>query len=111
MSLEQYEQTIYIRANAMIYYIVVNEWNYPTESGREYIGDYDTREEAELEVTNQGMDEWDNFLKVNDDIYREASGLYYNQNMTIAGYCIHSSQHEEEDMYFRSYIIEIDVWK
>ena len=23
----------------MEYYIVINEWNYPTESGREFIGD------------------------------------------------------------------------
>ena len=95
----------------MKYYIVFNEWNYPTESGREYIGDYDTRAEAEIVVTTQGMDEWDNFLKVNNDIYREASGLYHNDDGTIAGYMIHSSQHEEEDMYFRSYIIEIDAWK
>ena len=85
----------------MKYYIVFNEWNYPTESGREYIGDYDTREEAE----------WENFLKVNGDIYREASGLYHNNDGTVAGYMIHSSQYEEEDMYFRSYIIEIDAWK
>ena len=94
----------------MKYYIVFNEWNYPTESGREYIGDYDTREEAETVVTTQGMDEWDNFLEVNGDIYREASGLYHNDD-GIAGYMIHSSQYEEEDMYFRSYIIEIDAWK
>ena len=95
----------------MKYYIVFNEWNYPTESGREYVGDYDTREEAETVVTTQGMDEWDNLLKVNNDIYREASGLYHNNDGTVAGYMIHSSQYEEEDMYFRSYIIEIDAWK
>ena len=31
----------------MIYYLVLNEWNYPFESGREILGDFDTLEEAE----------------------------------------------------------------
>ena len=93
------------------YYIVFNEWCYPTESGRKYIGNYDTRAEAEAVVTIQGIDEWDNFLKINGNIYREASGTYNNIDGTIAGYMIHSSSNEEEDMYFRSYIIEVEAWK
>ena len=27
----------------MKYYIVVNEWKYPTETGREIVGDFDIR--------------------------------------------------------------------
>lgn len=93
----------------MKYYIVFNEWNYPTESGREYIGDYDTRAEAEIVVTTQGMDEWDNFQEVTGGLYREASGLFHNEDDSIAGYQIHSSQWEEEDFCFRSVIIEREI--
>lgn len=94
----------------MKYYIVINEWLYPTESGREIISDYDSRKEAEEEVTTQGMKEYDNFLKVNEDTYTAACGLYHNQDGSIAGYALHSSQYEEEDMYFRSFIVEIESW-
>lgn len=93
----------------MKYYIVFNEWNYPTESGREYIGDYDTREEAEIAVTTQGINEWDNFQEVCHDLYREASGLFHNQDGSVAGYQIHSSQWEEYDFVFRSIIIEREI--
>jgi hypothetical protein len=34
------------------YYIVVTEWLYPTESGRDLCGDYDTYEQA-MEVAKQ----------------------------------------------------------
>ena len=77
------------------YYIVFNEWNYPTESGREYIGDYNTREEAANIASFNQSAEIDNFIAVNNNLYREACGAYYNENNEIEGYMLHSSQHKE----------------
>ena len=91
----------------MKYYIVVNEWNYPTESGRDFVGDYDTREEAEAEVTIQGDKELENFQEVTGDLYSEASGLFHDAHLNIWGYALHSSQYESEDFYFVSRIIEV----
>lgn len=87
----------------MIYYIVINEWNYPTESGRTLIGDYDTLEEAEEVSKNEYEKEYNNFQEVNKgEIYSEACGK------TSEGYMLNSSKYEEENMYFISRIIEID---
>ena len=91
----------------MTYYIVMNEWLYPTESGREFIGDYDTlaiaREQAKFEYTN----EIDNFLDVNGEIYTQ--GETVNSKGECEGYIICSSQYEEENMFFRSVIIKREV--
>lgn len=87
----------------MKYYIVINEWNYPTEFGRTLRGDYDTLEEAEEVSKNEYEREYNNFLEVNKgEIYSEACGK------TCEGYMLNSSKHEEENMYFISRIIEID---
>lgn len=38
------------------YYVVITEWLYPTESGRDLCGDYDTYEQA-LNVSRQLVDD------------------------------------------------------
>lgn len=43
------------------YYIVVTEWNYSTESGRDVIGDFDSRDEALVKCFELCDDELDNF--------------------------------------------------
>lgn len=89
----------------MKYFIVVCEWNYPTESGREIIDDCDTREEAERVAKRQYDDEFDNFQAVTNGLYREACGPYNDEQGNIVGYQLHSSQWESEDFVFRSEII------
>lgn len=43
------------------YYIVVTEWNYPTDSGRDVIGDFDSMDEALVRCFELCDDELDNF--------------------------------------------------
>ena len=93
----------------MKYYIVMNEWNYPTESGRDFVGDFDTRHEAVLAAGEEYDKEFDNFQTVTNGLYREACGVFNNDDGSIAGYALHSSQWENEDFMFRSVIIEREV--
>jgi hypothetical protein len=95
----------------MTYYIVVNEWNYPTESGRDIIGDFDTIEEAEQVASQQVEEERDNFLLVNKgEIYEAACGRMIEDFLgPTTCYCLHSSPHEEEDMWFQSIIIKREI--
>ena len=93
----------------MKFYIVFNEWNYPTESGRDYVGDFDTREEAAQAAEAEFEKEWDNFQDVTHGLYREACGVFNNEQGEIEGYALHSSQWEQEDFVFRSVIIEREI--
>lgn len=94
----------------MKYYIVVNEWNYPTESGREIIGDYDTLEEAKAVAKEQYNNELANFLEVNKGaIYENACGEIVDQHLNFMGFILCSSQYETENMTFQSIIIEREI--
>ena len=94
----------------MTYYIVFNEWNYPTESGREFIGDYDTRLDAEFAAKSECDNEEDNFLEVNNgEIYREACGPTMDEDFNCTGYVLNSSQDETMNHFFRSIIIKREV--
>ena len=93
----------------MKYFIVMNEWNYPTESGREFVGDYSTEGEAVLAAEAEYNKELDNFQEVTHDFYSEASGVFNNDDGSIAGFIMHSSQWEEHDFMFRSVIIPREV--
>ena len=94
----------------MTYYIVMNEWNYPTESGREFVGDFDSSMDAEFAAMSECNREEDNFLEVNNgEIYREACGAVVDADLNCIGYILCSSQHEEENMFFRSIIIKREV--
>jgi hypothetical protein len=88
----------------MKYYLVVNEWNYPDESGRDFVGDYDSKEEAFKASEKEYNREYDIFLEVNKgEIYSEACGE------SDLGYILNSSKFEEENMYFLSRVIEIET--
>lgn len=91
----------------MKYFIVMNEWNYPNESGREYVGDYDTRQDAMNAAYNEYCDEEFNFLDNTDgDMYREACGQTYDEQFQQSGWEYNSFPNETENFFFRSVIIE-----
>ena len=105
----------------MIYYLVLNEWNYPFESGREFLGDFDTLEEAEQTCKEQYESEIDTFLEAtNGEIYEPACGrlvgdtedhfpncnFKFESHTECIGYALHSSPDESEDFFFRSIIIK-----
>jgi hypothetical protein len=93
-----------------IYYIVVNEWNYETNSGREIIGDYDTREEAEQVAKEEYEKEYDNFLdNTNGEIYRAACGKVVNSKGECIGYELVMSEDETLNIHFTTVIIERDI--
>ena len=94
----------------MKYYIVMNEWNYPTESGRKFIGDFDDIQDAEYHAKDECEREYDNFLLNTDgNYYREGSGRIWNAYLDCEGYIMHSSQYENKDFFFRSSIIKREV--
>lgn len=45
----------------MRYFIVHEEWNYPTESGREFVDDFDTYDKALAKAMQLCEDEMQNF--------------------------------------------------
>ena len=110
------------RKDKIMYYIVMKEWNYPTESGRDFICTCDTLAECEPIVKEEGEKEWNNFLDVNDDIYSEASGFCYteekivtvnpndNKKADVPEYHINSSRYEEENMWFYVRVIPIETF-
>lgn len=89
------------------YYIVVEEWNYPTESGRELVGDYDTMAQA-LNAAKRKCE-------VEKFCYSEATGcdplvgevcVAENGNMRKRGYCI-TDKKGVEDFWYHAKIIEV----
>lgn len=93
----------------MEYYIVINEWNYPTESGREFIDDFDTIQEAETCAESECDKELDNFIEACGDYYREGSGRTVNEYLDCIGYELNSSSDENNNYFFRSAIIMREV--
>ena len=104
-----------------LYYIIVTEWNYPTESGHDIYDYYDDLESTKYWVKKIGDNEWNNFQKVCEDIYSEASGLYTTEArvqtndpndiniIDVPEYYIHSSQYEDNDFWFRVRVIPVEV--
>ena len=93
-----------------IYYIVVNEWNYENNSGREIIGDFDTLDEAERVAEFQYNEEYENFLQnTKGEIYNEACGKVVDSHMNCIGYQLVMSKDENINIHFTSIIIERDI--
>lgn len=85
----------------------MNEWNYPTESGRSIVGDFDDIQDAEYHAKDGCEKEYDNFLEnTNREYYREGSGRNVDAYMDCIGYDLNSSSHEEWNFFFRSVIIK-----
>jgi len=89
----------------MTYYIVFNEWNYPTESGREFVGDFDSSMDAEFAALSECSKEEHNFLKVNGSV---AKGPMADEDMNCLGYILTPSESGLHH-FFRSVIIEREV--
>ena len=94
---------------AMKYYIVVNEWKYPTSSGRVILGDYDDAQEAEYHAKEECELEFDTFQEICGDYYRDGSGRLVDAYGNCEGYVLNSSRYEEENMFFRSSIITREI--
>ena len=84
------------------YYVVVTEWLYPTESGREAMSDWNTFEEALNECHTLVLDEVYNYSEATNCDPTQIS-LNSNQN----GYLITDSK-GLEDWWFQAKIIEVE---
>ena len=87
------------------YYIVVAEWHYPTESGRDVIADLDTKDEALVSCFELCDDELDNYAQVCGDYlapeqYQDKDG---NEGVVI------TSKNGLDDWYFKAKIVEVKV--
>lgn len=92
----------------MKYYIVINEWLYPTESGRDFVGTFDTLEEAVKAAKNEYDVEFQNFRDMNG-VYMAACGEVANsKTMELTGFSLNSSEYEEYNMWFYSKIITVE---
>ena len=104
-----------------LYYIILIEWNYPTETGHDVCDLYDDLETTKAHVKKIGDNEWNNFQIVCGDIYSEASGFYTTNAIVqtndpndiniidVPEYYIHSSQYEDNDFWFRVRVIPVEV--
>jgi hypothetical protein len=84
------------------YYIVVTEWLYPTESGREVMSDWNTFEEALNECHTLVLEEVYNYTDVTNC---DPTPITLNSNQN--GYLITDGK-GLEDWWFQAKIIEID---
>ena len=87
------------------YYIVVTEWQYPTESGREVISDFDTKDEALVRCFELCDDELDNYGLVCGDYLLPEQ--YENKDGTEG--VIVTAKNGLDDWYFKAKIIEVKV--
>lgn len=96
-----------------MYYVIVNEWNYPSERLVKLVRYCEDREVAEMCITEEGMNEWDNFKKECGEIDEEDSGLYWGADgKYLEGYQIVTPEDAEKYYYFRSFIIEVEpLWE
>lgn len=84
------------------YYIVVTEWLYPTESGREAMSDWNTFEEALNECHTLVLEEVYNYSDVTKC---DPTPITLNSNQN--GYLITDGK-GLEDWWFQAKIIEVD---
>lgn len=87
------------------YYIVVAEWLYPTESGRDVIADLDTKDEALVSCFELCDDELDKYgLACGDYLaskqYKDKDG---NEGVVI------TSKNGLDEWYFKAKIVEVKV--
>lgn len=103
-----------------LYYIILIEWNYPTESGHEVYEYYDSLDVTKAWVKKIGDYEQDNFQETCGDIYSEASGFCMTEAKVqtidpskecirdVPEYYIHSSQYPENDFWYRVRVIPVE---
>lgn len=84
------------------YYVVVTEWLYPTESGREVMSDWDTFEEALSECHTLVLEEVYNYC---DATNCDPAPINLNSNQN--GYLI-TDDKGLENWWFQAKIIEVE---
>ncbi len=85
------------------YYIVVTEWLYPNESGREVITDFDTKDEALVKCFELCDDELDNYSQVCGDYlapeqYKDVEG---NEGVAI------TPKNGLDEWFFHAKVVEV----
>ena len=86
------------------YYIVVTEWLYPTESGREVITDFDTKDEALVRCFELCDDELDNYAQacgvdyLAPEQYKDVEG---NEGVAI------TPKNGLDEWFFQAKVIEV----
>lgn len=93
----------------MEYYIVFNEWHYPTNDGRVFIGDFDSCMDAETATRIECMKELRNFQNNCGGYYKEGSGRTVDEYLDCLGYQLNSSADETKNFFFRSVIIKREI--
>jgi len=86
------------------YYIVVTEWEYPNESGREVITDFDSRDDAIVRCFELCEDELDNYWKNCGDYLPPAE--CYDDDVMPSGVCI-TPKNGLDDWFFHAKVIEV----
>ena len=85
------------------YYIVVAEWLYPTESGRDVITDFDTKDEALVRCFELCDEELDNYgLACGDYLAPEQ----YKDDDGTEGVIV-TAKNGLDEWYFKAKIIEV----
>lgn len=90
----------------MEYYIVMNEWKYPDDSGREFIGDFDSCLDAEYASKSECAKELDSFDAAFGD-HEILKG--FDSYSEPIGYSLKSSLKEFNEFYFKSSIIKREL--
>ena len=85
------------------YYIVVTEWLYPTESGREVITDFDTKDEALVRCFELCDDELDNYWKTCGDYL--TPGHFTNEDGNEG--VIITAKNGLDEWFFQAKVIEV----
>lgn len=86
------------------YYIVVTEWLYPTESGRDVITDFDTKDEALVRCFELCDDELDNYGLVCGDYL--APEQYEDEDGGTG--VIVTAKNGLDEWYFKAKVIEVN---
>jgi hypothetical protein len=83
------------------YYIVVTEWLYPTESGRDIVDDFDTFDEALDRCAKIVFNERENYFDTT-----KTTPTFLNLNSNENGYII-TDKNGLEDWWFQAKVIEV----
>lgn len=86
------------------YYAVFEEWLYPGASGRDFEGDYDTKEEALERCRELCHEELGNYSKHTDSLPPE---MFADQNGEVRGYCV-TAKNGLDDWWYTAKVVEVN---
>ena len=88
------------------YFVVFSEWLYPTESGRDFVGDYDTLEEALAACEESCNEEVENYGRVCGDPL-PPSPYSDSPEKPPRGWCI-TPKNGLEDWWYAAKVMEVE---